>query len=308
MASALWRFWWLRGMLSEGRRHVTDALAGTPDDLSAARSDALRGASSLSLRQGDIIAAVEFASESERVAWQLQDLLAVARAQVALANAVSSNNEFERAEQLYESSAAGFRTLGQRWELGNVLLNSADLALNREQFAAAEKLATESLGIAREVRDDSGIAVNLGNIAFAALEQGDFVRARFLFQDALRHSRELDFTEWIAIMISGVAAADVAAGKFDTAAILLASAARIRGDIGVMSDSIERKVETRTREVVSSTLEPGRLAAASAEGERMSIDDAIELALDGAAGRAADARATKTQPASTNVTTWDRSP
>jgi predicted ATPase len=53
LAGALWRFWWVRGHLTEGRQWLEAALARGADAPAALRAKALHGAGNLALPQGD---------------------------------------------------------------------------------------------------------------------------------------------------------------------------------------------------------------------------------------------------------------
>ena len=53
LAAALWRFWWLRGHLAEGREQLESALAVDGSTATAARASALDGAGVLAETQGD---------------------------------------------------------------------------------------------------------------------------------------------------------------------------------------------------------------------------------------------------------------
>src|SRR5947207_3335067 len=62
LTAVLWRWWWMRGELEEGRDWLTLALGSGIDH--PARMEALRGASTLALRQGDIASALSLAAEA----------------------------------------------------------------------------------------------------------------------------------------------------------------------------------------------------------------------------------------------------
>jgi predicted ATPase/DNA-binding SARP family transcriptional activator len=266
LTAALWRWWWMRGELEEGRDWLALALESGFDHPS--RIEALRGASTLALRQGDIASALSFAREAVTDAQAGSDPMVLARAQVALANAVSETADYERAEDLYRDAANGFRDKS-RWELANALMNLGDLALNRGRLDEVERVAGESLELLRKTGDDAGIAVNLGNLAFAALERGDSRRATALLEEGLVLSRRVGFREWEAIMLVGLAAAATAQGEPVRAAQLLGASARVQDEIGVALGSFEARVHARTREDVEIALGAQDFAAAYAAGREL---------------------------------------
>ena len=64
IASGLWRYWEIRGHLTEGRGWLERMLAAIGDDPSALRADGLTGAANLAFMQGDFRAASDFHAAS----------------------------------------------------------------------------------------------------------------------------------------------------------------------------------------------------------------------------------------------------
>jgi len=269
------RLWWLRGSLTEGRTRLREALAQAQEQ-SPARAEALRGASTLALRQLDVHEAVELAEEGLAIA-SLYGELPRARAMVAMANALGSQGDLTRAQGLYADAAARFRTDGYPWELANCLLNMVDLALNRGDLAAAQELAAESLQLARQIGDKVGIIINLGNLGFAGLEQGEVGNAERLFDEGLAVASEVGFREFTAIMLVGLAAAASLRGADLRAAKLLGAAERQLEDAGAVLDSIERRWRDRVEASLLSRMAAPDLAVARDAGRDLRVADAVRL-------------------------------
>jgi len=64
IATALWRFWFTRGHLGEGRRWLETVLAAGASLPAALRAKALNAAGRLALRQGDDASAQKVLEES----------------------------------------------------------------------------------------------------------------------------------------------------------------------------------------------------------------------------------------------------
>jgi len=277
MCAALWRYWWLRGEIAEGRRLIGAALAASAEAVAPIRVEALRGASTLALRQADYESATALARESVALAQRLDDPHVTSRARMALANAVGSLGDYEEADRLYRESAAGFREAGRGWELANALLNMSDLALHLGDIESVEQLANESLALCRASGDDAGIAVNLGNLAFASLERGDPARARDLLVEGVERSKRLDFREWVATMVEGLAAAAAASGAATDAARLLGASARLQEEIGTSFGTYEARLHERTVKAVREILGEESFAAEWTAGRELSVEDAVAL-------------------------------
>jgi predicted ATPase/DNA-binding SARP family transcriptional activator len=280
LCAALWRYWWLRGEITEGRRQLDAALERATTNETAAKTEGLRGASTLALRQGDFAAAAALAGEAVELSTALGEV-ELGRSKVALANALASLGDLDRGERLYGESADAFRAAGRKWELANLLLNMADLALNRGDLEAGEQIASESLSLSRTLGEEAGIAVNLGNLAFAALERGDADRAFALLVDAIGHAHAIGFGEWTAIMLVGLAAVACTRGADQHAAEILGAAERLLEEIGAALDSIERRVHTRTVVTLRNRLGEEEYTAAFESGRGLSTAGAVELAISG---------------------------
>jgi predicted ATPase/DNA-binding SARP family transcriptional activator len=277
MCAALWRHWWMRGELAEGRQLLRAALERGSRVPTGARAEALRGASMLALRQGDRAAAAALAEEGVEVSAKLGGL-ELARTRVALANAAGSLGELDRAERLYEESAAAFRAGDSRWELLNVLINMADLALGRGDLEAAERITTESLTLSRALGEEAGVAPNLVNLAFIAIERGGADGACALLVEALELTQAVGFAEWVAIMLVGLAAVAMLRHADRRAAELLGAAERLLDEVGASLDSIERQVHARTLATLRERMGEDAFATSVESGRRLSAADAIDLA------------------------------
>jgi predicted ATPase/DNA-binding winged helix-turn-helix (wHTH) protein len=192
LAAALWRFWWLRGYLSEGRTLLVGRLASaTGTRLLAARSMALFGAGILAWQQGDYPASRALQEESLAIRRKLGDRRAIASSLNSLGIVVSEQGDQGAARVFHEESLAISRDLGDRRETANALANLGNEAIFPGDFAAARMLHEESLAIRRELGHRWGIAASLTNLAVVARKQGDYLLARALSQESLAICREL---------------------------------------------------------------------------------------------------------------------
>jgi predicted ATPase/DNA-binding XRE family transcriptional regulator len=156
LGASLWRFWHIRGHLTEGREHLAAVLAlarpGMPaGSRTAALAGALNGAGVLALRQGDYAAA----------------------------------------RSLLEESLAIRRGLGDRREIANSLGNLGLVAKAQGDHVLSRSLHEESLAMRRALGDRRGIALSLHNLGEVADCQGDTALAQSLHLESLAHSREL---------------------------------------------------------------------------------------------------------------------
>jgi predicted ATPase/serine/threonine protein kinase len=79
------------------------------------------------------------------------------------------------------------------------------LAGEQGEYAAADALIKETLGIARQFEDTQGVAVSLNALAVHARDRGDLAVARSLFEESLVLWRELDDSKAVGRSLSNLA-------------------------------------------------------------------------------------------------------
>ncbi len=190
LASALWRFWSVRGYLSEGRRWLRDALArgdcdATNDAIAPARAKALLGAALLAIEQGAYDAAAALCArgdalarqrgaQGDRVAWlNVRGLLARQQDRYAASAAC-----YEQALSLAQDEG---ETAGQATALAG-LAGTAGLT---GDTARASALYEQSLALFRELGDVRGMAEMLKWLALHAVHAGAYARGERLGEEAL---------------------------------------------------------------------------------------------------------------------------
>ena len=106
------------------------------------------------------------------------------------------------------------------------------LAHEQGDYASAEKLISESQGIARQLGDNTGVAVSLNALAVFARGQGNVATARALFEESLSLWRELGDLKAVARAISNLANVVELQGDYDRARSLYAEGLSIFRGLG----------------------------------------------------------------------------
>ncbi len=106
LACALWRFWYMRGYLGEGRAWLEDALGRADDAPPALRATACVAAGALAQRQGDYARATTLLEEGLTLRRQVGDRAALAAALTDLGVVAYVRSEVDRARELHEESLA----------------------------------------------------------------------------------------------------------------------------------------------------------------------------------------------------------
>jgi predicted ATPase/DNA-binding XRE family transcriptional regulator len=319
LAAAVWRFWWIRGHLSEGRRWLEAALAADDGATPEARVRALNGAGFLATVQGDLARGVALREESLAIAraiedrqgvassltglgfiaaWQgdhtramtlLEEALAIARelgdqtaiafALVGMGDVVYGQGEPARAATLYGESVSLYRELGDRPSMAGVLNSLAVIACSQGDPTRAVTLLEEALVLYHELRERWGITVCLGNLGDVALTQGDLRRGAALHVESLVLAREAGIRGQIANGLEGLACV---AAQVDPDGDPR-RVARLLGAAAALRVGgwTPLRIERDRAEGVQAALGEEAFAAAWAEGQALPLDEAIALALEG---------------------------
>ena len=235
MAGALFRFWFVRGYLGEGRRWLTALLAAAPrGQAESARAKALNGAGAMAWQQCDYPSARALHEEGLAIRRKLGDRRGIAASLGNLANVARDQCDYASAQALYEECLSIQRELGRRWDIAASLNNLGLVATDRGDHAAAKALHEESLAIARELGDRQGIASALNHLGGLASGQGDHEAALALHEESLAIQRELGHRWGIATSVNNLG--NVAADQGDPSA----ARARYKESLAIRRDLGDR--------------------------------------------------------------------
>jgi predicted ATPase/class 3 adenylate cyclase len=234
IAAGLWRYWEIRGHLTEGRgwlERMVDAVGG---DVSALRADALTGAGNLAFMQGDFRAASTFHAASLALHRQIGDRQSVAYAANNLANTAVQLGDHEQARTLYEETIALTRELGDVRGMAFGSINLADVAARGGDLVAAQDLEEETLASIRNLGDRWTEAFALDAFARTARRAGERERARSLHIEALAILEELGDRRGVARALTHLADLALSDGDSARARGLFRQSLAIRQDLGDM--------------------------------------------------------------------------
>jgi predicted ATPase/class 3 adenylate cyclase len=192
LCGALWRFWHVRGHLSEGRERCAVVLAqADAQERTMARAKALNGAGVLAYDQGDNTPAQTLLEESLAIAREFGNRRGIASALTNLGIVAWSQADYAKARSCWEESLKLDRELGDKREIAVSLHNLGIMAREQADYAAARLLFEESLTVYRELGDKRSIVLSLNCQGIVAYACGDYALARSLMEESLKTGREL---------------------------------------------------------------------------------------------------------------------
>ena len=207
LCGALWRFWWIRGYLSEGRTELTRALVGSRGVVAMpVRAKALHAAGELANMQGDFEEAEALCGESLALFRTLGDPRGSALSLSMLGYAAAwQRSDFATARALLEEAVTLFREVDDTYDITLALVILATVFLLQGEYERACTLVEEAMVLDREGGDSWRIANSLWLLGLVMFFQGDFTRAHALLEESLALARREGYTEALAyaLFVSG---------------------------------------------------------------------------------------------------------
>jgi tetratricopeptide (TPR) repeat protein len=278
MATSLWRYWAVRGYLTEGREWLSRALANSLEH-TLIRGKALGGAGTLASLQNDHDAARLLYQEALAIYEELGDRLGISTALLQLGTGAYDEGNHDSARSLFEQSLEIKRELDDRLGTGMLLNNLGIIAQEQGDYSIAKSLFEQSLEIKRQLGDRLGEAISLHCLARVACQQANYANALTLCQESLEIESELQDKLGIADCLEGLAEVACRMKKPNQAARLLGASEIVRETYGIPIFSIQRGHYEGVVAEIRGLLTPKQFDAAWMEGREMSFEEAVAYAL-----------------------------
>jgi len=232
---------------------------------------------------GDPAAALGHAEEGTRLARRLDEPELLVRAISAQAFALRDVGEVEPAKELATECVDVARRAGlPPAEMGFALWIQCTALLGAGDVGPAEAAGEEAVGLWRSTGDRWGLSMVLHGMAMARFGRGELDRAAAYFREAVHLLRDDGEPYFITRGIEGLAITLVHQGDVDTASRLFGAAEVIRETIGAPLLAFEQERYRKTVDVLVPLLDTQKRADSWAAGRRMSLDEAVACALEGA--------------------------
>jgi tetratricopeptide (TPR) repeat protein len=232
LAAALWRFWWIRGHIAEGRKQLDAALAISNSLKTPARAVVLDAAGVLAETQGSYDDAEVHHRESLALSRELGDTIGIARALGNLGVVAFDRGENDLATTFLKESLTLAKEAGDTFLVATALNDLGNVAYNRGDLERAESLYQESLGLRRQVGSNTEIARTLNNLGSVAFQRDDFDRASDFYGESLSRYRDAGDRWGAAGTLIGLAWANHRRGNAPRAAMMLEESLSLFRDVG----------------------------------------------------------------------------
>ena len=285
LASALWKFWFIRGYVPEGRDHFQQLLAlareQVPPVPAAAQAQALQEAGFLARYASDYDVARTLSENSLSIRRTLEDTKGIADTLATLGYVALQQGDYAAAESAYQE---GLKIHRERDNPQGIADAVSHLALNvwygQGDLGRARALHEESLATWRELKDRQGVAWALHCLGSVILEQGDDAAAAAMFAESLTISWDVGLRWGIAWSLEDRARLAARCGSPQDILRLVSCSAALRRRIGIPVPHHERLEIETLMTTAREALGPVASAVAWSEGETMPVEQAVEKLLD----------------------------
>ena len=276
--ASLGDFWFTRGYIAEGRTRLENALAADPEPTSA-RCIALIAASRAAAIAGANAPARQHIDEGLSLADVLGDPYLSALARLQEAWLLTEDERWSEALAILDDVIPVLRDLGA-WDVA--IAANRTRAWTYEELGDMDRfwlLTEENLEHSRAHGHRRIEARSLGALAERAANEGRFDDARELLVQSFRIDRELGNVPFVSLDLVRFAVIHTRDGRPEVAARLIARAVAAFDEIGFSLESwMTHEVDDATT-AVQAQPDDASFEAAWEEGVKMSLDEAIALAL-----------------------------
>ena len=278
LAAALWRFWFQRGYLREGRSWLEALLALAPDAVSTSRAKAYIALGGLTYWLSDTDATEHAYESAARLYRQTGDREGEAEAAYNLAFVPGLKSDPDEARRRFEANLAAARETGNPHLVARNQLSLATAALNAGDLETARAYAEEALDYFRAAGDSFHMvwALSLSGEAHSLLGQPDAGRRAHL--EGLRVIAEVKDLPLLAATLEQISAHESSAGHHLEAIHLMGAALKLKDTTGAslpQTATARLDVEQLARQVIGDA----EVEKALTEGGRMTLDEAVEYAI-----------------------------
>ena len=191
---------------------------------------------------------------------------------------VDQPEAYNEAVRYAEAGLAIYRELNDESRIPWALNGLGELARAAGDYERAQAYYEEVLELSRNTDDIFPQTIVQTNLALVAYHLGEYERARRFFLDVIRHWREMgtikgDFLAYLAGPLSKL-------GMPEKAARLLGAAAASLDELGIDYHPSDQQEVAKYTADVRAQLDQAAFEAAWAEGQAMTLDEAIGYALE----------------------------
>jgi tetratricopeptide (TPR) repeat protein len=249
MATALWRYWQMRGHLLEAQERI-DEVIGMSGGLGVDRRLRLatvEAAGGIAYWRGDVVRAEQTYREALHTSHEIADPAWVARSLSNLAYALRGVDKADEALATAEEALAYFTKIGDRSGEAGALRLIAILRAAAGELDAAQTAAAEARALFEALDQPFDLAWTLRQVGMIHLKKGNPSDARRVLSEALRLFTAAHDASSVPVIMDDLASVARAEGDIEKARTLSQSSRSLQVTTGAEWARIVDRLEHRER-------------------------------------------------------------
>lgn len=273
-------YWWVGGLLGEVRAWMDEVLSAASPLPDRTRAIALYFTRSITLWHEASDRVVPGLTESVELFHRSRDRVGEGFALIFLALAILADRspDTNHAEESLERSVELLRSAGYRWGEAMALVTLGRVALLRNDVPRAIEQFEQSLALTHVAKDELGSTVALQHLGWANFVAGRTAESRALFEQSLSTAAHIGHAEGVVYGLEGLTAIAAITRHVDRAARLFRTADELRKQSGLYGANRFSFHERYLAPLLDGE-DAEALGRARADGEALSLDDAVGYAL-----------------------------
>lgn len=234
----------------------------------------------LAINNNDMERAIAYTMESLALARELGDLSGMVFRLCWLSRLMFWTGDFTSPPMRLEEALSIAHQLGEQTGELYVISTYGDLNYWQGNYLQAIAHLENTIQLSEKLGDHYQSLWAQVKMAYAVLKQGDIRRARKMFEDSIQNTRKADLKIALVYTVEGLASLNVNQDQLERAAQLFAWADAMREKIGDHRPPVEQNSVERDLAVIHSKLDDDEYAKLYIEGQALTMDQAIALALE----------------------------
>ncbi|WP_054537344.1 ATP-binding protein [Herpetosiphon geysericola] len=253
MSGSLWKFWYTRGYITEGRHWLDQVLANKgnyQEDIAFAK--ALDASGIFAMIQVDYSLARDYHEQSLKVYRGLGNKKGISGNLESLAMICMYLRDYDTSFELFCESLQLRREIDDLDGISASLTNLGNVATLQEKYDQALVYVEEALEIDRKTGNTQAIVCTLRNVGAIAYYQRDYLKSYRMYRESLIINQDLADMDNNALCLEGIALSFASLDRMTQAAILFGAADKIRNRSGIPAHN-------PTHELMKKTIDIGRI-------------------------------------------------
>lgn len=190
------------------------------------------------------------------------------------------NKDYAKADALREEASELYKEYGSRWAYGIMMYGFGNMLTLQKQFGKAREKYQIAMQTMQEIKSTRNIIMIKSDLAHLLRQEGNYVEAIPAYHETIKEWQRMGHRSAIAHQLECLAFIAKSLEQVEKATKLLGAAEALRQRIEIDMTPPEREEYDKEVADLKANMDEKELASFWAEGRSLTMDEAIEFALD----------------------------